>query len=222
MFFRKSILAGLTGLLLISACKNEDNKNASQAQSMTVKAVRVEPHNVPLSFEYAARAQGSKETQVRARVGGILLKRNYTEGATVKAGDVLFEIDPAPYKVALAQAKAQLAQSRAQLKSAQNDWDRISTLFKQHVVSEKSRDDSLAALDTAKASVQAAQAQVDQAQLNLDYTTVTAPISGVTSMEAQSEGSLISATGESSLLTNITQVDPIYVIFRRLKVKFCP
>ena len=213
MFFRKSILAGLTGLLLISACKNEDNKNASQAQSMTVKAVRVEPHNVPLSFEYAARAQGSKETQVRARVGGILLKRNYTEGATVKAGDVLFEIDPAPYKVALAQAKAQLAQSRAQLKSAQNDWDRISTLFKQHVVSEKSRDDSLAALDTAKASVQAAQAQVDQAQLNLDYTTVTAPISGVTSMEAQSEGSLISATGESSLLTNITQVDPIYVIF---------
>lgn len=213
MFFRKSILAGLTGLLLISACKNEDNKNASQAQSMTVKAVRVEPHNVPLSFEYAARAQGSKETQVRARVGGILLKRNYTEGATVKAGDVLFEIDTAPYKVALAQAKAQLAQSRAQLKSAQNDWDRISTLFKQHVVSEKSRDDSLAALDTAKASVQAAQAQVDQAQLNLDYTTVTAPISGVTSMEAQSEGSLISATGESSLLTNITQVDPIYVIF---------
>ena len=84
MFFRKSILAGLTGLLLISACKNEDNKNASQAQSMTVKAVRVEPHNVPLSFEYAARAQGSKETQVRARVGGILLNAIIRKGRPLK------------------------------------------------------------------------------------------------------------------------------------------
>ncbi len=201
------------GVLLISACFEKNDDTASETAEMTVDAIRVEARDVPLSFEYSARAQGSKETQVRARVGGILLKRNYIEGTKVNAGDVLFEIDPAPYKVALAQAEAQLAQSQAQLKSAQNDWNRISTLFKQHVVSEKSRDDSLAALDTAKAAVQVAQAQVDQAQLNLDYTTVTAPISGITSLQDQSEGSLISVNGDAGLLTSITQVDPIYVIF---------
>ena len=149
----------------------------------------------------------------RSRVGGILLKRNYVEGSTVKEGDVLFEIDPEPFKVALEQAKASLAQNKAQLKAAQTQWARISKLFEQRVVSEKSRDDALASLDSLRASTQLAQAQVDKAKLDLGYTTVKAPISGVTSMEVQSEGSLIAATDNSSLLTTITQLDPMYVIF---------
>lgn len=180
---------------------------------MPVAAIKVTPQDIPLSFEFPGRAQGSKEVEIRARVGGILLKRNYTEGSRVNAGDVLFEIDPAQYKVALDKAKAQLAQAKAQLLSTQQDWDRISKLFKQRVVSEKSKDDAQASLDSAKAAVQMAQAQVDEAQLNLDYTTVTAPVGGLTSLETQSEGSLISATGSDSLLTHITQTDPIYVIF---------
>ena len=209
----KKFLLVFMGLLSLNACKEAKNDNAATPQEMTVKAMRVTPQDIPLSFEYPARAQGSKEVQVRARVGGILLKRNYIEGSRVKAGDVLFEIDPAQYQVALEKAKAQLAQNKAQLLSAQQDWARISQLFKQRVVSEKSKDDSKATLDAAQAAVQMAQAQVDEAQLNLDYTKVTAPVSGITSLETQSEGSLISATGNDSLLTNITQIDPIYVIF---------
>lgn len=209
----KKFLLVFMGLLSLNACKEAKNDNAATPQEMTVKAMRVTPQDIPLSFEYPARAQGSKEVQVRARVGGILLKRNYIEGSKVKAGDVLFEIDPAQYQVALEKAKAQLAQNKAQLLSAQQDWARISQLFKQRVVSEKSKDDSKATLDAAQAAVQMAQAQVDEAQLNLDYTKVTAPVSGITSLETQSEGSLISATGNDSLLTNITQIDPIYVIF---------
>ena len=209
----KKILLVFMGLLSLNACKEAKNDNAATPREMTVKAMRVTPQDIPLSFEYPARAQGSKEVQVRARVGGILLKRNYIEGSRVKAGDVLFEIDPAQYQVALEKAKAQLAQNKAQLLSAQQDWARISQLFKQRVVSEKSKDDSKATLDAAQAAVQMAQAQVDEAQLNLDYTKVTAPVSGITSLETQSEGSLISATGNDSLLTNITQIDPIYVIF---------
>lgn len=212
MLYKKFLLVFI-GLLSLNACKEAKNDNAATPREMTVKAMRVTPQDIPLSFEYPARAQGSKEVQVRARVGGILLKRNYIEGSRVKAGDVLFEIDPAQYQVALEKAKAQLAQNKAQLLSAQQDWARISQLFKQRVVSEKSKDDSKATLDAAQAAVQMAQAQVDEAQLNLDYTKVTAPVSGITSLETQSEGSLISATGNDSLLTNITQIDPIYVIF---------
>lgn len=203
----------LAVILTLTACKDENSDKNRQAQMPIVEAVRVEPENVPLSFEFSARAQGSKETQVRARVGGILLKRNYVEGSTVEEGSVLFEIDPAPYQVALNQAKAKLAQSVAQQRAAETQWERTSKLFIDKIVSEKSRDEARADLDSMKASTQLAQAEVDSAQLNLDYTTVKAPISGITSMETQSEGSLISAAGDASLLTNITQTNPIYVIF---------
>lgn len=125
----------------------------------------------------------------------------------------MFQIDPEPFKVTLNQAKAKLAQVNAELKNAETQWQRTEKLYKEKYASEKARDDARANLDSLAASAQLAQAEVDAAQLNLDYTTVKAPISGITSMEVQSEGSLISATGDSSLLTHITQLDPIYVIF---------
>ena len=195
-------------LIVLSAC-NDEKKQTVQSIP-TVEAIRVSPQNIPLDLEYSARTQGSKETVVRARVGGILLKRNYIEGAKVNEGDVLFEIDPEPYKVALQQAQAKLAQTKAQLTAAESQWKRISKLFKERIVSEKSRDEAKANLEALEASLKLAQAEVDSAQLNLDYTTVTAPIAGVTNMEAVSEGSLISVNDQ---LTTITQLDPIYVIF---------
>ena len=198
-------------LIVLSAC-NDEKKQTVQSIP-TVEAIRVSPQNIPLDLEYSARTQGSKETVVRARVGGILLKRNYIEGAKVNEGDVLFEIDPEPYKVALQQAQAKLAQTKAQLTAAESQWKRISKLFEERIVSEKSRDEAKANLEALEASLKLAQAEVDSAQLNLDYTTVTAPVGGLTSLETQSEGSLISATGSDSLLTHITQTDPIYVIF---------
>lgn len=212
MQFKNKLFAALAVVLAITACKEEKNTQAQNAIP-EVQAVKVKMEDIPLSFEFAARAQGSKETEVRARVGGILLKRNYVEGSAVNAGDVLFEIDPEPYKVKLAQAKAKLAQEQAQLKAAETQWQRIEKLFKERIVSEKSRDEARANLDSLKASTALAEAEVQAAQLNLDYTTVTAPISGITSMETQSEGSLIDTTSDKSLLTHITQLDPIYVIF---------
>lgn len=212
MLLKNKLLTVFTMLLSVSACKKEDTA-AQQQRALQVDVLQVEPQNIPLSFEFSARAQGSKETEVRARVGGILLKRNYVEGSQVEEGSVLFQIDPAPYQVALNQAKAKLAQANAELKNAETQWKRTEELYKQKFASEKSRDEARANLDSLAAAAQLAQAEVDAAQLNLDYTTVTAPISGITSMEAQSEGSLISSNGDSSLLTHITQLDPIYVIF---------
>lgn len=207
---RNKILAMAAAILALSACKEDKNQNQNAVQVPVVGAVRVEPQNVPLSFEFSARAQGSKETEVRARVGGILLKRNYVEGSAVKEGDVLFEIDPDQYQVALDRAVANMAQVEANLKNAQTDWQRKDKLAKDRIVSEKALDEARAALDSYKAAYLQAKAEVNAAQLNLDYTKVTAPISGITSMETQSEGSLITANGE---LTSITQLDPIYVIF---------
>lgn len=210
MLLRNKILAMAAAILALSACKEDKNQNQNAVQVPVVGAVRVEPQNVPLSFEFSARAQGSKETEVRARVGGILLKRNYVEGSAVKEGDVLFEIDPDQYQVALDRAVANMAQVEANLKNAETDWQRKDKLAKDRIVSEKALDEARAALDSYKAAYLQAKAEVNAAQLNLDYTKVTAPISGITSMETQSEGSLITANGE---LTTITQLDPIYVIF---------
>lgn len=210
MLLRNKILAMAAAILALSACKEDKNQNQNAVQVPVVGAVRVEPQNVPLSFEFSARAQGSKETEVRARVGGILLKRNYVEGSAVKEGDVLFEIDPDQYQVALDRAVANMAQVEANLKNAETDWQRKDKLAKDRIVSEKALDEARAALDSYKAAYLQAKAEVNAAQLNLDYTKVTAPISGITSMETQSEGSLITANGE---LTSITQLDPIYVIF---------
>lgn len=207
---RNKILAMAAAILALSACKEDKNQNQNAVQVPVVGAVRVEPQNVPLSFEFSARAQGAKETEVRARVGGILLKRNYVEGSAVKEGDVLFEIDPDQYQVALDRAVANMAQVEANLKNAETDWQRKDKLAKDRIVSEKALDEARAALDSYKAAYLQAKAEVNAAQLNLDYTKVTAPISGITSMETQSEGSLITANGE---LTTITQLDPIYVIF---------
>ncbi|MBQ2885427.1 MAG: efflux RND transporter periplasmic adaptor subunit [Alphaproteobacteria bacterium] len=205
-----SILITLT--LLVTGC-DDTNQSAKQTSLPTVDVLKIKAQNVPLSFSFTARAQGYKETEVRARVGGILLKRNYKEGSEVEEGSVLFEIDPEPYEIALKQAEAKLAQNQAELKNAQSQLNRTQTLFKKGYASEKTLDDAIAKADSLKATVQMSEANVDEAKLNLSYTTVKAPISGLTSLEAQSEGSLISTSGSSGLLTTITQINPIYVLF---------
>ncbi len=211
MSLKNNLMCALLVGVTLVGCKDE---NVNSQQNLLSAGVEImNPQDVPLIFEFAARAQGSKETEVRARVGGILLKRNYVEGSEVQEGQVLFEIDPEPYQVALNQAKANLEQTQAELKNAKIQLDRTEKLYKQKYASEKSYDDAVANYDSLKAGLSSAQAAVDAAQLNLDYTKVKAPISGLTSMEAQSEGSLISTAGESGLLTHITQIDPIYVMF---------
>ena len=210
MSFANKILTVFSVILALSACKKGDNQNTISTKPQDVSVLELKSEDIPLNFEFSARAQGSKETEVRAQVSGILLKRNYVEGTKVEEGSILFQIDPKPYELALNQANAHLAQAKAQYTNAKTQWKRTEELFKEGYASAKTRDEALANMSSLEAAVQLAQAEVDTAKLNLDYTTVTAPISGITSMEAQSEGSLISTTG---LLTKIVQVDPIYVIF---------
>lgn len=177
-----------------------------------VGVVEVKAVDTPVTFDYAARIAAYRVVQVRARVSGVILKRNFTEGAFVEQGHVLFEIDPAPYAAELARAKAQLQQAEAQLNQATRDQERAAELFARGSGALKTRDDAVSAQELAAAGVAAAKAQLSTAQLSLDYTQVKAPISGVTSLQQLPEGSLV-GTGADGLLTSITQLDPVYVNF---------
>ncbi|WP_429173408.1 efflux RND transporter periplasmic adaptor subunit [Aeromonas salmonicida] len=207
---------GCIALALISVLAGCGDKPASSAQvrpPVPVVVAEAKLTDVPLTTEMVGETAGYREIEVRSRVNGILLERTYVEGQPVTAGQELFLIDPAPYKVALEQAKGALAQEQARFNKARADRDRIIPLFKRKVVSRKDYDDTIANYEAAIASRQAAQATVKEAELNLSYTQVTAPIDGMASKSSQSEGSLISTNANSSLLTTITQYNPLYVNF---------
>ena len=168
---------------------------------------------VPIQLSYSGRTAGSREVEVRARVSGILLERLYEEGKRVREGEVLFRIDPEPFRAAAAQARAELAVAVAQRDEARRNRDRLVPLFEKSAVSRRERDAAVSAFEIGEANVAAAQARLRTAQLELGYTEVRAPISGLASREERSEGSLVTAGEDSSLLTRIVQTDPLYVDF---------
>jgi membrane fusion protein (multidrug efflux system) len=174
--------------------------------------LQVAPQRVPIAVEAVGQIEGSKEVEVRARVSGILLKRLYREGELVRAGAPMFKIDPAPFEIALAQARAQLEQEQARNEQSRRESARLKQLAEQKAISQKEYDDASSNLKLSNATLQAAQANLRQAELNLSYTEVTAHVSGVSGRAARSEGSLITV-GADSLLTSINQVDPIWVRF---------
>jgi membrane fusion protein (multidrug efflux system) len=149
---------------------------------------------------------------VRARLGGILEKRMFKEGASVRSGQILFVIDPKPYEAQSASAEAELARAQAQLSQAQREAARLKPLAEKKAIGQKEYDDAVSNSELAAASVKSMQAKLREAQLNLGYTRVVAPISGFTSRATKSEGSL-GSVGADSLLTTISQTDPIWVQF---------
>jgi membrane fusion protein, multidrug efflux system len=183
-----------------------------------VGVLAVNAKALPLTFTYAGRVAGFRDVEIRAQVNGTLLKREFSEGARVKQGDVLFRIDPRPYEVALDRAQAQLAQTEAALRQASENWKRVDELVKRQVSTEKQHDDARAALDQAKASVQLMQAEVRNAELNLGHTTIKSPVTGVTRLVSPPEGTLVLA--QQTVLTTITQLDPAYVNFSITDVEY--
>lgn len=176
-----------------------------------VSVVTVVPTTTPVTFEYPAQTVGFKEVEVRARATGILLRRNYQEGSEVQKGQSLFTIDPAPMQATLARTQAELAAGQARLAQSVRDAERLKPLIEARAVSQKEYDDATSAKNIAEAEIKAIQARLAEARLNLGYTRVEAPISGLAGRALQSEGSLIS--GPDVLLTTVSQVDPMYVLF---------
>lgn len=196
--------------LFVVACKKHE---AATPAAPTVSAVKVIQENLPWNIEYPAQVSGSLEIQIRAQVGGILESRLYNEGEFVEAGTQLFQIDDAEYKVALEKAEGSLAQAQAEEKRTYRTFRRMKTLRDSNAVSQQDYDNALSAYETAQANVKVAQAAVEGAKINLGYTKVTAPISGIVGQAVPSVGSLISPAGESGYLTNMVQINPLYVKF---------
>ncbi|MDP2247979.1 MAG: efflux RND transporter periplasmic adaptor subunit [Nitrosomonadales bacterium] len=200
-------------LVVLTACGDETTSGQANGgmPPMPVTVVEVQPSTVPISAEAVAQTEGAKEVEIRARVGGILLKRLYEEGAPVKAGQPMFLIDPVPYEIALSQARAQLGQQQAVIDQAKREQERLKGLLETQSVSQREYDNAFSDEAVAKAALQQAQARVREAEINLSYTTVTAPVSGVSGRFQFSEGALI--TANTSLLTTIVQLSPIWVRF---------
>ena len=202
--------------ILMAGCGQERSESAHAATpaapAVPAAVLQVAPQRVPIAVEAVGQIEGSKEVEVRARVSGIVLKRLYNEGDVVRAGSPMFKIDPAPYEIALAQAKAQLAQEQARNEQSRRESGRLKQLAAEKAISQKEYDDATSNLKLSDATLQAAEARVRDAELNLSYTGVVAPVSGISGRSVRSEGSLITA-GADSLLTSISQVDPIWVRF---------
>jgi len=201
--------------LALAACGKHDAPAAAGAAPppLPVSAIRVAAQRLPISLEAVGQAEGSREVEIRARVTGILEKRLYDEGAAVPAGKVLFIIDPAPYVLAVDQARAALQQEKSRRELAQVEVKRLEPLAAEKAISQREADQALATLHQAEAAVASADAKLKQAELDLGYTRITAPIGGITGRALRSEGSLVTANTDSALLTTLTQVNPVWVRF---------
>jgi membrane fusion protein (multidrug efflux system) len=195
----------------LAACGGHGEQNGEKPIPVTTQ--QVEPRSVPLVMEAVGRTEGSKEVEIRARVSGIVQKRLYDEGSFVRAGAPLFQIERAPFEIALAHAKATADQAEATNEQARRETDRLHGLLANAAVSKRLAEEAETAYRTATAQLAAARAAVHEAELNLSYTSVVAPITGVTGRALHSEGSLVTANTDSSLLTTMSQTHPVWVRF---------
>jgi len=202
-------LAGAMTLGL-AACKNQQEQQAPPPPEVGV--IEAKPQTLPLQRELVGRLSPFRSADVRARVSGVLLKRVYEEGSSVKEGQALFQIDPAPLRASLASAEAALASARATHANAKATAERARTLAPQNYVSRSDLDNAEAAERSSAAAVQQAQAAVTSARINLGYANVTAPIAGLAGKQQVTEGALV-GQNEATLLTTIDQIDPLYVNF---------
>jgi membrane fusion protein (multidrug efflux system) len=206
---------GVAALALVAAllagCGTSTVHRAA-ATPPVVTVMTVKAQQVPLTREFTGRLSAYRQANVLARVAGVLLKRWYTEGSTVRRGQRLFEIDPAPYQAALDADLAALAQAKANAVNARITAERDRILIKPHLVSESQLDTDEAAERSTAALVKQQEANVEAARINLGYCDVRSPIAGIAGEQQVTEGAMV-GQGTPTLLTTVEQINPIYVNF---------
>ncbi|KVE39444.1 efflux RND transporter periplasmic adaptor subunit [Burkholderia sp. TSV86] len=197
-----------TAAVFLAACGKKESAPAPQTPEVGV--VAVQPQSVPVVTELPGRTNAFLVAQVRARVDGIVLRREFVEGSDVKAGQRLYKIDPAPYVAALNSAKATLAKAQANLATQNALVARYKVLVAANAVSKQDYDNAVASQGQAAADVAAGKAAVDTAQINLGYTDVVSPISGRVGISQVTPGAYVQAS-QATLMSTVQQLDPVYV-----------
>jgi membrane fusion protein (multidrug efflux system) len=200
----------LSLVLSLTACGKSENKPAEKAP-IDVTVVTIARKDTPITATYVAQTQSSQAVNIQARVSGFLDKRVYVEGSLVKAGQVLFQMDQKPFQAQVDAQKAALARSQASLEVAKANLARTKPLAAQNALSQKDLDDAQGQYDSAAAAVEQGKAQLQEAQLNLSYTTITSPVTGVSSFAAVADGTYLNAT--NSQLTTVSVLTPMWINF---------
>ena len=208
---RPLLLVAVSAVLVLAGCGDGKHAGPHGFPPAQVTIAEVTARDLPVSWEYVGQTTGSKDVEVRARVTGILEKRLYTEGGPVRPGQPLFEIDPKPLQAQYNAVQAEVARSQAAVAQAEREAARLKPLAERRAVGQKEADDAVSNAELARASLKAAEARAAEVQLSLGYTKVNAPVAGLSSRAMKSEGSLVNAN--ETLLTVISQVDPIWVPF---------
>lgn len=206
-----STTCALAAALALSACGNKQaSAPAAPNAAPAVSVLTVHTQSVPLTAELPGRTAPYLIAEVRPQVTGIIQQRHFTEGGEVKAGQLLYQIDPAPYQAAYDSAKASLARAEASVYAERMKAERYAELVKIEAVSKQANDEAAAALKQAEAEVAAARAALAKAKIDLDYTRVTAPIAGRSGRSTVTSGALVTANQADALVT-VQQLHPIYV-----------
>ena len=202
----------LISLLALAGCQKEEEGAPPAPPPSPVGVLTVQPETLPITSDLPGRIAPTRLAEVRPRVSGIIVERVFEQGSFVKEGDILYQIDPAPFQVQVDSAEATLRRAQAAQLQARQTADRQTQLNKSNVASRQEYDAAISGLAQADAEVAIAQASLAQAKLSLQYANVTAPISGRIGRALITEGALVSSTGSENLAT-IQQLDPIYADF---------
>lgn len=203
-------LAVFMAITVVAACGKSEPPAAAQ-QAVPVQVFKTRAQDLPVTFDFVGQTQSDQAVDIRARVAGFLIKRNYTEGAVVKSNQLLFEIDHKPFQAQLDAAKAQLQQQKARLEVARANLARVKPLAERNALSQKDLDDATGNYHEASAGVEQAIAEVETQTLNLSYTYVRSPVDGVSSFAVLPEGAYVSTS--NSLLTTVSTLQPMRINF---------
>lgn len=204
-----ALLAAVSVFVPLTGCK-EKVKSQERAPA-EVSVIKIVPRDTPIVVEFVGQTQGSHQVEIRARVNGFLDRRTYNEGSQVKAGQIMFKMDPKPFQAQLDAAQGALEQQEARLRTARANLARVKPLVAQNALSQKDLDDATGQEQAAAAAVESAGAEVEQAKLNLGYTTIYTPVTGFSSYARVQDGAYVNP--QNSLLTYVVQANPIWVNF---------
>ncbi|EJC65511.1 efflux RND transporter periplasmic adaptor subunit [Alcaligenes ammonioxydans] len=203
-------IAVFSSLVLLAACGNKEPQAPAGGMKVPVSVITVQPTSTELFSELPGRVEAIKDAQIRARVSGIVEEINFEQGAEVKQDQLLFTIDPAPYRAVRNQAAAQLKNAQADAQSARQLAQRYERLIKENAVSRQDYDNAKARAMQAEASIAAAQAALESATIDLGYTKVVSPVAGRIGRALITEGALVSATNATHMAT-VQQLDRVYI-----------